>query len=234
MEIFLHAQTWVSLLALTTIEIILGVDNLVFIAIVTSKLHISQQKKARRIGLALAMIMRLLLLAVIVWLAESIKPLFMIGNFPVSIRSLVLFFGGLFLLIKAGQELLETRKPHVQVTEKRAGQFLTAIIQITLFDILFSLDSVISAVGIVKEYEIMAIAIVIAVLTMIVASEPIARFIMGNARIKILALCILLLVGLKLVLEGLHVEVASAYLFIAMGFALFVEMINIWLVKAKH
>lgn len=233
MEIFLHAHTWVSLFALTTIEIILGVDNLVFIAIVTSKLHISQQKAARRLGLLLAMIMRLLLLAVIVWLAESIKPLFMIGHFPVSVRSLVLFFGGIFLLLKAGHELLETRKPHVKVTEKRAGQFLTAIIQITLFDILFSLDSVISAVGIVKEYEVMAIAIVIAVLIMIVASEPIARFIMSNARIKILALCILLLVGLKLALEGLHVEVASAYLFIAMGFALFVEIINVWLAKTK-
>lgn len=233
MDIFLHAQTWVSLLALTTIEIILGVDNLVFIAIVTSKLHISQQKTARRLGLGLAMIMRLLLLAMIVWLAESTKPLFMLGDFPVSIRSLVLFFGGIFLLIKAGHELLETRKPHIQVTEKCAGRFWTAILQITLLDILFSLDSVISAVGIVKEYEIMAIAIVIAVLTMIVASEPIAHFIMHNARIKILALCILLLVGVKLTLEGLNVDVNSAYLFVAMGFALFVEIMNLWLAKTK-
>lgn len=233
MEIFLLAHTWISLLALTTIEIILGVDNLVFITIITSKLHVSQQKMARRIGLLSAMLMRLLLLAGIFWLANATKPLFMIGYYPISIRNIVLLAGGLFLLIKASHELLESRKPRVVATEKKASNFWKAILQIMFFDILFSLDSVISAVGIVRQYEVMALAIIIAVLAMILASEPIARFILNNARIKILALCILLLVGVKLILEGLTVSVDSGYLFIAMGFALFVELINLWLAKNK-
>jgi predicted tellurium resistance membrane protein TerC len=229
MEIFLQTQTWVSLLSLTAIEVIMGIDNLVFIAIVTGKLPVSQQKLARRLGLIMAMLMRLLLLAVIVWLSDSTKPFMYIGSFSISIRTLVLFCGGIFLLIKAGHELWETGKPEVINGKKKTRQFFLVIAQIMVLDILFSLDSVITAVGIVKEYTIMAMAIIIAVLTMIAASEPVSHFIMGNPRVKILALCILLLVGIKLTLAGLHVEMPSAYLFIAMGFALFVELMNICL-----
>ena len=233
MQIFLSIDTWISLLALSALEIILGVDNLVFIAIVTSKLHQSQQKLARRVGLLLAMVSRLILLAFIVWLAESTKPIFFIGGGGFSIRDMVLFFGGLFLLVKSLHELWVKRKPEVSLAPRHASKFTLAIIQIAIFDTLFSLDSVITAVGIVQHYWVMAIAIIIAVMVMIVASEPVSRFIMGYPRVKVLALCILLLVSVKLILAGFNIHIPSAYIFVTIGFALLVELVNIGLERVR-
>jgi predicted tellurium resistance membrane protein TerC len=229
MDILLDFHVWLSLISLTAIEIILGVDNLVFIAIVTSRLHSSQQKLARRIGLLMAMIMRLLLLTIIVWLAESTKPFMHLGPIPISLRSAVLFFGGLFLFYKAVIELLHMKQQQANNYQKKTTKFMAAIAQIMLFDMLFSLDSVITAVGIVDQYWIMVVAIIIAVLMMMLAAEPVTRFIMKYQRIKVLALCILVLVSIKLILSGLSIHVPSTFIFTAMGFAFFIELINIWL-----
>jgi predicted tellurium resistance membrane protein TerC len=232
MDIFLQTQTWVSLLALTGIEIILGVDNLVFIAIVTGKLPQHRQKLARRVGLSMAMLMRLLLLASIVWLAEATVPFMHIAHFPVSIRTLILFLGGLFLVYKSIHELLSLRSADDEST-RQPTTFFMAILQIMVFDIIFSLDSVITAIGVVQEYEVMAIAIILAVLLMLLGSEPIMGFIMRHARVKILALAVLILVGIKLMLGGLGFHIPSAYLYVTMAFALFVELINIY-IKPKN
>ena len=217
MHLFSHMDIWLSLLALSALEIVLGVDNLVFIAIVTDKLPVRQQKLARRVGLLLAMGMRLLLLAVIVWLAESTQPLFQLGGLNFSVRDMVLLLGGLFLLVKASYELWEMRRPSSQLKTRRTAKFSWAIVQITLFDIVFSLDSVITAVGVAQHYWVMAVAIVLAVLVMILASEPVSHFILGNAKIKALALAILILVGVKLVLAAFTVDIPSSYLFIAIA-----------------
>jgi predicted tellurium resistance membrane protein TerC len=233
-EIFLSLDTWVSLLALSVIEIILGVDNLVFLAVITSRLHQDQQKTARRIGLFLALIMRLGLLGIIVWLAELTNPLFHLGAKAFSIRDLTLILGGFFLVIKASQEIIACVRPAAHAPKKSKTIFWFAVLQIMFFDILFSLDSVITAVGIAQEYLVMALAIILAMILMMVASEPLTRFIMGNPRIKILALCILLFVGCELVLVGLNVFVSPEYVFIAMGFGLFVEFLNMWVAKVSR
>jgi predicted tellurium resistance membrane protein TerC len=236
MNLFLQVDTWISLLALTSLEIILGVDNLILIAIVTSRLPIHQQKLARKVGLLLAMLMRLFLLAAIVWIAGLTEVLFSIGNLAISIRDLMLITGGIFLIIKSFCELYKLRYSLQQHQKTKNTIFLTAIIEIVFFDILFSLDSVITAVGIMQEYQVMALAIILTVLLMLLASEPVSRFIMANMRIKILALCILILVGIDLILKGLSVGWPTAYIFVAMGFAFGVEIINRWIVSthAKH
>ena len=233
MEIFLSLDTWVSLLALSVIEIILGIDNLVFITIATNRLHPTQQKIARRVGLFLALITRLLLLGVIVWLANLTQTIWQWGKLDISIRDITLILGGIFLIIKAIKEILACIYPKPHAPHKSLHLFGLVIVQIMFFDILFSLDSVITAVGIAKEYLVMACAIVLAVIVMMVASEPLNRFIMSHSRIKVLALCILLFVGIELVLVGLGVFLSPEYIFVAMGFGLFVELINLWIEKKK-
>ena len=231
MSLFLHVDTWINLAALSFIEIVMGVDNLLLIAIITSRLPIHQQATARRLRLLLAMVMRLLLLAIIVWLASLTQTLFTLGQQAVSIRDLVLISGGLFLLIKSIHELIEVkRSEHSQYEPKRVN-FGLALVQIMLFDLMFSLDSVITAVGIVQDYIIMAIAIILAVLVMLFASGPVSRFIMANTRMKVLALCILFLVGIQLIFDGLNLDISTAYLFVAMGFAIAVELINRYIIK---
>lgn len=231
MDIFLSFDTWVSLLALTIIEIILGIDNLLFISILSSRLHPSQQKIARRIGLFLALIMRLGLLGVIVWFSKLTAPLFSVANLTFTIHDITFIFGGIFLIIKAIQEIIACAFPAPHVPKKKLHQFWLIVLQIMFFDILFSLDSVITAVGIVQEYLVMALAIILAMILMMVASEPLTRFIMDNPRIKVLALCIILLVGVELILVGLSVFVEPEYMFVAMGFGLFVEFLNMWVAK---
>ena len=228
-------DNWLSLLALAAIEIILGVDNLVFIAIVTTKLPLHQQKLARRVGLSLAMLCRLILLAFIVWLAQATKPLFYLFAKGFSVRDLVLFGGGLFLLIKSVYELNAMRHTQAATGKQRpSSTFWLAITQIAIFDILFSLDSIITAVGIVDHYWIMAAAIIIAVIVMIIASEPVSRFIMGYPRAKVLALCILVLVSVKLVFAAFNVHIPSGYIFATIGFALLVELVNLALKRFKR
>ncbi len=235
MSTLLSVDNWLSLLALAAIEIILGVDNLVFIALVTTKLPPHQQKLARRVGLSLAMLCRLVLLALIVWLAQATKPLFYLFTKGFSIRDLVLFAGGVFLLIKSLSELNAMRHTEEKTTKgRRYATFGVAITQIAIFDILFSLDSIITAVGIVDHYWVMAAAIIIAVIVMIIASEPVSHFIMGYPRVKVLALCILILVSVKLILAAFNLHIPSAYIFVTIGFALFVELTNIALKRFKR
>lgn len=228
MEIFLQPSAWLSLITLIFIEIVLGIDNIVFLVIVSMRLPKEKQKTARRLGLALATISRLLLLASIVWLAGLTSPLFSIGHFDVSVRNLLMFFGGVFLVYKAWSEL---RNLQQHATVKKAttrAAFGVVILEIILFDLLFSLDSIITAVGIADHFIVMAIAIMMAILVMLFASEAISRYIEKRPRVKILALCLLILVGVELMLDGLHVEIPVSYLFTAMGFALLVELVNQW------
>ena len=228
-ELFFSPEAWISLLTLTALEIILGIDNLVFIAIVTNRLAQSQQRLARQFGLLLACVTRLLLLATLAWMIKFTQPLFTLVGHVFSGRDLVLILGGLFLLAKGTSEL------HFNVTIatenksslRRYSQFSIVIIQIMLLDIIFSLDSVITAVGMAQEFIIMALAIIIAIALMIWASGPLSYFINTYPNLKILGLSFLLLIGLVLVADGFGIHVPRAYLYFAIAFSVFVEWLNI-------
>ena len=220
----------VSLLSLSFIEIVLGIDNLLFITLVTVRLPEHQQFKVRTIGLIIAMLMRLILLAFIVWLSSLTMVLFSIAQFTFSVRDLVLIVGGLFLLFKSIQELLSH---HEKAGKRRSLSVRNALFQIIIFDLLFSLDSIITAVGIVQIYWVMATAIVIAVLVMLFASKITTRIVTEHPRARVLALCILFLVGIKLIADGFGANLSSSLIFVAMGFAIFVECVNGWLGKRK-
>lgn len=218
-----------SLATLTILEIILGIDNLIFIAIISQKLPQNRQKKARQVGLALAWITRLCLLASVVWITKLTKPLFTIFDFDLSGRDLFLLAGGIFLLIKATQEIHnEMGSAEVTIKTKASGkQFLFIIIQIALLDIVFSLDSVLTAIGLTDRFWLMALAITFAILTMLFASEPLSRFIKERPSIKMLALSFLILIGMVLIADGLHTHIPRGYIYFAMGFSLFIEALNI-------
>ena len=228
-ELFFSPEAWISLLTLTALEIILGIDNLVFISIVTNRLAQSQQRSARQFGLLLACITRLLLLATLAWMTKFTQPLFTLVGHVFSGRDLVLILGGLFLLAKGTSEL------HFNVTIvtenknslHRYPRFSMVIIQIMLLDIIFSLDSVITAVGMAQEFIIMALAIIIAIALMVWASGPLSYFINTYPNLKILGLSFLLLIGLVLVADGFGMHVPRAYLYFAIAFSIFVEWLNI-------
>lgn len=228
-ELFFSAEAWISLLTLTALEIILGIDNLVFISIVTNRLPQTQQHSARQFGLLLACLTRLLLLATLAWITKFTQPLFTLAGHVFSGRDLILIVGGLFLLAKGTSEL------HFNVTITaenksslhRYSRFSMVIIQIMLLDIIFSLDSVITAVGMAQEFVIMALAIIIAIVLMIWASGPISHFISTYPNLKILGLSFLLLIGLVLVADGFGLHVPRAYLYFAIAFSVFVEWLNI-------
>lgn len=226
MSIF-HAQTWVTLVILTLLEIVLGIDNLVFITIASSRLPLKRQPYARKLGLSLAVITRLLLLAFAFWLIKLVHPLFYVGDFGVSARDLLLIIGGLFLIYTAIKELVhDIRREKESKMVQAPTSFFKVICIIMVFDILFSLDSVITAVGVANEYWIMATAIIIAIIFMIFSSDFVAHLIRTYWRIRLLALCFLILVGIILLLHGLHFDVPKAYLFAALFFSIFVEIIN--------
>jgi predicted tellurium resistance membrane protein TerC len=216
-----------SLITLTFLEIVLGVDNLVFIAIASSRLPLEKQKKARRLGLIFALVTRLLLLAFIVYLVGIKKPLFTLFTQSVSVRDLILMAGGLFLLIKATQEVYREMKPEEQKQLKpHFVSMFSVIMQIGILDIIFSLDSVFTAVGLTSQYWIMATAIIIAILTMIFLSEPLSALIQKYPTIKMLALSFLFLISGVLILDGLHFHVPREYVFLAISFSVFVEILN--------
>lgn len=225
-----------SLAALTILEIILGVDNLVFLAIVSHKLPVHQQKKARRIGLTLAWVLRLLLLFSAVWLTKLTTPLITLFNFDLSGRDIFLILGGAFLLVKATQEIHGEMEAPL-ISEKRPRRhfqsFIAVVTQIALLDIVFSLDSVLTAIGLTNRFWLMAIAITIAILVMIFTSEPVSRFIQRNPTIKMLALSFLILIGMVLVADGAHFHIPRAYIYFAMGFSLFVEFLNLMYKKRR-
>ncbi len=231
----LDPQIWASLLTLTALEIVLGIDNLLFIAILSNKLPENQQKTARRTGLALAVITRLLLLASIFWLAKATEPLFSVFEHPVSVRDLILLGGGLFLLAKGTTEIHATVDGvEEDIKHAQSAGFLAVIIQIIILDIVFSLDSVITAVGMAQQLGVMAAAIIIAIGVMLVAAEPLSRFINENVSVKILALSFLILVGVALIADGLGFHIPKGYLYFAIAFSVGVEILNLMATKRRR
>jgi predicted tellurium resistance membrane protein TerC len=222
------AEGWIALLTLTVLEIVLGVDNIIFISILSGKLPQAQQEKARRLGLLLAMLMRIALLFSIAWVTRLRQPLFAVVDHNVSGRDLVLILGGLFLLAKSTHEIhgnLEGEGDHG--TARAVSSMASVITQIMLLDIVFSLDSVITAIGMAEHLTVMVIAVIAAVAVMMVAARPIGEFVERHPTVKMLALSFLLLIGLSLILDGVGQHVSKGYIYFAMGFSVFVELINL-------
>ena len=218
----------IALVTLTVLEVVLGVDNIIFISILSGKLRKDQQKRARRWGLIAAMVMRIVLLLGITWIVRLTAPLFTILDKPFSGRDLILIGGGLFLLAKATYEIHDKLEGVGQHGGARpVASFASVIFQVMLLDIVFSLDSVITAVGMADDVRVMIAAVVLAVLVMMFAAEPISSFVEEHPTIKILALSFLLLIGLSLVADGFGQHIEKGYIYFAMGFSVFVEMINI-------
>jgi predicted tellurium resistance membrane protein TerC len=217
----------IALVTLTFLEIVLGVDNVIFISILSAKLPKDQQRRARRVGLLAAMIMRIALLWSIFWISRLILPLFEVYGHPVSGRDLILIGGGLFLLAKATYEIHDKLEGSEHGPQKAAASFASVIGQVMILDMVFSLDSVITAIGMADDQRVMIAAVVLAVLVMLVAAEPISAVVESHPTIKILALSFLLLIGMSLVADGLGQHIPKGYIYFAMGFSVFVEMLNI-------
>ena len=227
-------QIWIALGTLTFLEIVLGVDNVIFISILSGKLPADQQPRARRIGLLGAMVTRVLLLFSLAWIIRLTAPWFTILGTEISGRDLILILGGLFLMGKSTYEIhdkLEGEEGHA--SKRVAASFSSVILQIMLLDIVFSLDSVITAVGMVDELWVMVAAVIIAVGIMMVSAEPISAFVNKHPTVKMLALSFLLLIGLSLLLEGFEHHIPKGYIYFAMGFSVFVEMINLRMRKSQ-
>jgi predicted tellurium resistance membrane protein TerC len=222
-------QAWVALATLTGLEIILGIDNIIFIAILVSKLPKDKQQKARILGLSLAMATRILLLLSLFWIMKLTRPLFELFGHGLSGRDLILILGGLFLIAKATLEIHNDIEPcNSTKTIKAAKNFIGVLVQIALLDIIFSLDSVITAVGMANQIEIMILAVVIAVIVMMAASKTISDFIDAHPTLKMMALSFLILVGVALVADGVGFHIPKGYIYFAMAFALAVESLNIY------
>jgi predicted tellurium resistance membrane protein TerC len=222
------AEGWIALVTLTVLEIVLGVDNIIFISILAGKLPAHEQDRARRVGLLLAMLMRIALLFSIAWVTRLTAPLFEVFGHGVSGRDVVLIGGGLFLLAKSTHEIHENLEGEGDHAGARVAASLSAVlVQIMLLDIVFSLDSVITAIGMADHLSIMIAAVVIAVAVMMVAAAPIGHFVERHPTVKMLALSFLLLIGLSLILDGVGQHVPKGYVYFAMGFSVFVEVINL-------
>ena len=234
MEWISTPEAWIALLTLTALEIVLGIDNIIFISILVDRLPDHQQKKARLIGLGLAMIMRILLLLSLSWVMDLKDTLFAVINHEVSGRDLILLGGGLFLIWKSTQEIHHSLAGETEETQQSSQSTMGAIlVQIALLDIVFSLDSVITAVGMADEVGVMITAIIIAVGVMMFCAQAIGEFVENNPTIKMLALSFLILVGTALLGEGMHFHIPKGYIYFAMAFAVVVEMLNLKLRKNK-
>jgi predicted tellurium resistance membrane protein TerC len=221
-------QAWIAFITLVALEIVLGVDNIIFISILAGKLPLGQQNRARIVGLALALVMRIILLFSLSWVIALTAPLFTIWQEEISGRDLILILGGLFLLAKATFEIhenLEGERGHASARVK--ATFTSVILQIFLLDAVFSLDSVITAIGMVEQIEIMIAAVVVAIVFMMVFAGPVGSFVQRHPTVKMLALSFLLLIGLTLIVEGFDVHIPKGYIKFAMGFSVFVEMLNL-------
>jgi predicted tellurium resistance membrane protein TerC len=228
MPSFTDPEVWIAFATLTFLEIVLGVDNIIFISILSGKLPPPQQPRARRIGLIGAMLTRVLLLFSLAWIVKLTAPLFTVIGRPISGRDLILIGGGLFLLGKSTFEMherLEGEEEHA--AGRRAASFVSVIVQIMLLDIVFSLDSVITAVGMVDEVAVMVAAVIVSAGIMMLAAESISAFVHKHPTVKMLALSFLLLIGMSLLLEGFGQHIPKGYIYFAMGFSVFVEMINL-------
>jgi predicted tellurium resistance membrane protein TerC len=229
MEWFSDPNAWIGLLTLTVLEIVLGIDNIVFISILSSKLDPKDQPKARKLGLMGAFVSRMLLLLSIAWIVKLTAPLFHVFSLPISGRSLILILGGLFLIAKATYEIhgkLEGEE-HEAGAKRVLPSMRAVVFQIMLIDIVFSLDSVITAVGMVDHVSIMVAANIVALAIMLVSANPIANFVDRHPTVKMLALSFLVLIGTNLVAEGFGAHIPKGYTYFAMGFSVLVEMLNL-------
>ena len=228
MEFLLDPNIWAGFITLVVLEVVLGIDNLVFIAILADKLPPEQRDKARVIGLSLALIMRLALLSVISWLMAVTNPVFNVAGLDFSGRDLILLFGGLFLVYKAVSELHENMegKPHAHTSNAAYAAFGAVVAQIVVLDAVFSLDAVITAVGMVDNIYVMMAAVVVAVAIMLIASKPLTKFVNAHPTVVVLCLSFLLMIGFSLIAEGLGFHIPKGYLYAAMGFAILIEVFN--------
>ncbi len=237
-EWIMSPEMWIALLTLVALEIVLGMDNIIFLAILVGRLPKEQRQKGRILGLSLAMITRLLLLLSLFWVMKLTAPLFSVLGQEISGRDLILILGGLFLIGKSTLEIhhdidADEDESAESLPENTKAGFLSTLIQIAILDIVFSLDSVITAVGMVDHIEIMILAVIIAAGVMMLASKSVSDFVDNNPTIKILALAFLILVGVTLVAEGLDFHISKAYIYFAMAFSLGVESINIYIKKKR-
>jgi len=232
MEWLASPETWIALLTLTVLEIVLGIDNIIFISILAGKLPVGEQPRGRTVGLTLAMVTRILLLLSLTGIMRLTLPLFSPFDHPFSGRDLILLLGGLFLLWKSTREIHDKLEGEEGRQNVKAGAtFGGVIVQIALLDIVFSLDSVITAVGMVRQVGVMIAAIVLAVLVMLVAAGPISDFVHRHPTLKMLALSFLLLIGVTLIADGLGQHIPKGYVYFAMGFSVFVESLNLRLAR---
>jgi predicted tellurium resistance membrane protein TerC len=223
-------QIWASFIALSAMEIVLGIDNVVFISLLVSRLPAEQRLTARRIGLSLALIFRVIMLGGIAWMIHLTKPIFSIGSYDFSWRDLILIAGGLFLLVKGTREIhqdIEGEEEAESGASPVVDTMTSAILQIAVIDLVFSIDSIITAVGMAEHVEVMIAAVAVAILVMYFASEPVARFIERHPTTKMLALSFLLLIGAALVADGMHFHIPRGYIYFAMAFAAAVEVVNV-------
>src|SRR5258705_523288 len=228
-------EMWIALLTLTVLEIVLGIDNIVFLSIITGKLPPAQQPRARRIGLALAMLLRIALLASIAWIIRLTAPLFTVFGHGFSGRDLILLGGGLFLIAKSTREIHERLEGDAEEGRARVpASFGSVVGQLVLLDLVFSLDSVITAVGMARQLGVMIAAVVIAVGVMMLSATAISDYVHRHPTIKMLALSFLLLIGVSLIADGLGQHVSKGYIYFAMGFSVFVEMLNLRLRRRRE
>ena len=227
MELLTTPDLWAALLTLTALEIVLGIDNVIFLSIVSSRLPAHQQRKARRIGLILALVMRIVLLTSVAWIAGLTAPILTIGDFALSWRDVVLGLGGLFLIYKGTHEIHNSMEGEEEAGSRATITFAAAITQIVILDAVFSLDSVITAVGMTDNLPVMITAIVIAILVMMFAAEPVSSFVNRHPTVKMLALDFLLLVGMALMADAAHFHIPRGYLYFAIGFSILIESLNL-------
>jgi predicted tellurium resistance membrane protein TerC len=227
MEILLDPQNWIALLTLTFLEIVLGIDNIIFISIVTNKLPVESQKTTRNIGLILAMIFRVLLLLTISYFIRLTNPLFSLFDIGFSVRDLVLMAGGIFLIVKSISEIhqkMEGEEQEIHVKSKNG--FLSVIMQIILIDMIFSFDSILTAIGLSNQIPLMIAAIIISILIMMLFAGAVGKFINKHPSLQVLALSFLILIGFMLVIDGFHYHVPKGYIYFAVFFSLLVEVLN--------
>ncbi|MBO6634305.1 TerC family protein [Parvibaculum sp.] len=235
-ELFLQPENWASLATLTILEIVLGVDNLIFLSILASRLPVHQQKLGRQLGLGAAVITRLALLASAAWIVTLTHPVLDFGEYEISWRDLLLLAGGLFLMAKATIEIhhaVEGEGHETGGKEAVAAGLMGVIVQIAIIDIVFSFDTVMTAVGMSDHFPIMATAVIAAVIVMIFAAEPVSAFVTSHPTVKMLALSFLILIGVALIADGLHFHIPKAYLYFAVAFSVGVEMLNLWARKRR-
>jgi len=228
MDWIFNPEIWIALLTLTALEIVLGIDNIIFITVLAGRLPENERNRGRIIGLAMAMITRILLLLSLTWIMGLTKPLFQLLSYEISGRDIILLIGGLFLLAKSTHEIhanLEGEEERVETS--KVVSFVGVITQIAILDIVFSLDSVITAVGLVNQIPVMVAAIIIAIIVMMVSAKSIGDFVESHPTIKMLALSFLILVGVSLIGEGLDLHIPKGYIYFAMAFSVGVEMLNI-------